>query len=181
MKNTLLIFGTISSILLSSCSSSNFTSPKEIFTAQETSDLLKGDVLLIDVRNPDEVAEQAYDVKNIINIPLDSIESEMDRIPKDKQVILVCRSGKRSGTAFDLLKEKGYTNIATMEGGILAWEEAGFPVIVSEKKSACCADPGSPNCNPDGTCKNPDELVDSLNCVSSTEKACCSKETKESK
>ena len=169
MKKAVFFTLTITGLLISSCGSnqSEFISPKEVFTVQETADLTKGDVLLIDVRNADEVAAQSYDVKNLINIPLDSIESELDRIPKDKQVILVCRSGKRSGTAFDLLKEKGYTNIATMEGGMLAWEEAGLPIIVDESvtKSACCADPTSSNCNPDGTCK-----TDS----SEEKKACCS-------
>ncbi|MFN3341251.1 MAG: rhodanese-like domain-containing protein [Flavobacteriales bacterium] len=185
MRKVLFLVVAIAAMLFTSCSSSenSFTSPQETFSAEETAKLTKEDVLLIDVRDADEISEQAFDVKNIINIPLDSLESEMNLIPKNKQVILVCRSGKRSGTALDILKEKGYTNIATMEGGMLAWEEAGLPIVKGEDtpKKSCCADPTSANCNPDGTCKTTGEKDDTLNTEASSKKACCSKETKDSK
>ena len=41
---------------------------------------------------------------------------------------MACRSGKRSQKAYDLLKEKGFTNMTNMKGGLLKWEEKGLPI-----------------------------------------------------
>ena len=100
-------------------------------TVSEASKLLTGDVLMIDVRNSDELAVQSYNVKNMINIPLDSIEYKISMIPKDKTVILACQRGGRSQRAYNLLKEKGFTNITNMEGGMEAWKGAGLPTKTS--------------------------------------------------
>jgi rhodanese-related sulfurtransferase len=157
----------------SNSSQKNFVSEKETVTPKEAAEILKGNALLIDVREPDELAEQSYNVKNSINIPLDSIESKIDSIPKDKQVILACQKGGRSQKAFDLLKEKGFTNIANLEGGMNAWDEAGLPTKsgVTEKK-ACCANPNSKDCNPDGTCKKTTATEDKP-CCSGADKSKC--------
>jgi len=168
MRKIILSLNAIVSILIMSCNSnsslSNFKSEKENVTVTQASAMLKENVMLIDVRDPDELVEQSYDVKNIINIPIDSLESKLMSIPKDKQVILACRNGGRSQTAFDLLKERGFTNIANMEGGMNAWMEAGLPTITGDTpKKACCANPNSKDCKPDGTCKTKTE-----------EKPCCS-------
>ncbi|MEO8147827.1 MAG: nitrophenyl compound nitroreductase subunit ArsF family protein [Bacteroidia bacterium] len=159
MQKIILTLTAVASIFIMSCNSNssqkNFVSEKETFTPKEAAEILKGNALLIDVREPDELVEQSYDVKNSINIPLDSIESKTNSIPKDKQVILACQKGGRSQQAYDLLKKKGFTNIANLEGGMNAWDEAGLPTEtgVTEKK-ACCANPNSKDCNPDGTCKS---------------------------
>ena len=167
-------------LFIVSCNNSNFKSPKESFTAKEVSELIKGDVLLLDVRNADEIAEQSYDVKNSINIPLDSIEIKMKTIPKDKQVVLVCQSGKRSKEAYDILVKKGFTNLANMEGGMNAWSEAGFPtksneVVASSEKKICCANPNSKDCNPDGTCKATTKTEEKP-CCSGADKSKCATE-----
>lgn len=167
MNNTSLTLMALAIFFVMSCNNSDFKSPKEAYTTMEVSEMIKGDVLLIDVRNADEIAEQSYDVKNIIHIPLDSIEAKMNLIPKDKQVILVCQGGKRSKEAYDILIKKGFTNLANMEGGMNAWSDAGLPTKSNEmaadtEKKACCANPNSKDCNTDGTCKKPAE-----------KKACC--------
>lgn len=143
---------------IASCNSSNFISSKQSFTVKEVAEMLDDKVLFVDVRNTDELAHQAYDVKNILNIPLDSLVGKKSLIPKDKQVILVCQSGNRSGQALEILKKMGYTNTANMIGGMNAWSEAGLPVKINELPvkvypKACCSDPNSENCGPDGTCK----------------------------
>ncbi len=168
MKNLNLISAAIVSLLLFSCNSKDgsFTSEKEVYSVKETKGLINSNVLLIDVRDANEIQELSYDVQGVKNIPLARLESKLGSIPKDKQVILVCRTGKRSAQAFEILKTKGYTNVATMKGGILAWKKAGYPVKASE--SACCADPTSENCNPDGTCKVPEK-----------KEACCADPTSE--
>ena len=81
------------------------------------------DVLLIDVREPNEYA--AGHIPGSKLIPLGQLESRLAEIPKDKQVIAVCRTGRRSGEATQLLAEKGY-DVQNMTGGITAWKAAGY-------------------------------------------------------
>ena len=73
---------------------------------------------LIDVRESYE-----FDFCNIDGhlIPLGEIEYRSDEINKNEKVILHCRSGQRSATAISLLKQKGFTNLFNLTGGILAW------------------------------------------------------------
>lgn len=93
---------------------------KEV-TVQELKSMMdeNKDFQLIDVREQFE-----YDTANINGelIPLGSILLEADKISKDKQVIIHCRSGARSAAAImQLEKEQGFTNLYNLKGGILAW------------------------------------------------------------
>lgn len=179
MKKTFLILSSVTSIFLMSCNNQattsqtettkkdsvvvNFVSPKAEITVDEAFALSKQGALIIDVREPDELAEIAYDVKDIKNIPFGELESRLAEVPKDKQVIVVCKKGGRSSQAYDLLKGKGFENISNMEGGMDAWSEKSLPTVLGGEKKACCENPNSKDCNPDGTCKKPAE-----------KKACCS-------
>ncbi len=60
------------------------------------------------------------------------LETRIGEVPKDKQVIVVCRSGGRSSNAYELLKSKGFENISNMEGGMNAWHDKGFPVKTNQ-------------------------------------------------
>ncbi len=113
----------------------DYVTPKPSYTPEEAHALSRQGALIVDVRDPDELAEMAYDVKDIKNIPVGELENHLSEIPKDRQVIVVCRSGGRSGRAFDLLKAKGFTNVANMDGGMNAWEEAGLPTLKDGAKS----------------------------------------------
>lgn len=83
-------------------------------------------VLLIDVREQSEYDEKH--IPNITLIPMSEIESRLDEIPTDKEIIVTCRSGNRSSQVTDFLRQNGFDNVHNMEGGIVAWEAAGFPV-----------------------------------------------------
>ena len=77
------------------------------------------DFQLIDVREPHE-----YDFCNLEGelIPQGDIPSSIDRIHRDKKVILQCRSGSRSGNMVQWLEKKyGFENLYNLKGGILAW------------------------------------------------------------
>jgi rhodanese-related sulfurtransferase len=93
---------------------------KDEVTVQELSEILKKDpsAVLIDVRGEDE-----YNEVNLAGklIPLNELEDRYQEIPQDKPVYLYCRSGRRSRTALDFLKSKGYANCFNVGGGILAW------------------------------------------------------------
>jgi adenylyltransferase/sulfurtransferase len=77
------------------------------------------DFQLIDVREPHE-----FDICNLKGelIPMGDIPSNIDKISRDKTVIIHCRSGARSGKIINYLEENyAYTNLYNLQGGILAW------------------------------------------------------------
>jgi rhodanese-related sulfurtransferase len=83
-------------------------------------------VFMLDVR---EQAE--YDEKHIpgINlIPMSTLENRLDEIPTDQTVIVTCRTGNRSDQVTQFLRANGFDNAHNMNGGIVAWEDAGYPV-----------------------------------------------------
>lgn len=80
---------------------------------------------LIDVRTPEEFA--AGYIPGAINISLQELQQKMNRIPKDKPVIVYCRSGNRSAFAANLLMQAGYTEVYDL-GGIIDWARQGLPV-----------------------------------------------------
>ncbi len=84
------------------------------------------DVVLIDVREPAEYA--AGHISGGALIPMGEAPQRLDEIPTDKTVITYCRSGNRSGQVMQFLQQQGYDNVHNMEGGIIAWEQAGLPV-----------------------------------------------------
>jgi rhodanese-related sulfurtransferase len=89
-------------------------------TVQELKEKIdKGeDFQLIDVREDFE-----YETSNIggLLIPLGGVVIEADKISRDKPVVVMCRSGKRSAAAIMQLEQLGYTNLSNLQGGILAW------------------------------------------------------------
>jgi len=89
-------------------------------TVQELKEKLdnKEDFQLIDVREDFE-----YETSNLggLLIPLGGIVIEADKISRDKPVVVMCRSGKRSAAAIMQLEQLGYTNLSNLQGGILAW------------------------------------------------------------
>lgn len=85
------------------------------------------DFQLIDVREDFE-----YETSNInaVHISMHSVFAEIDKIAKDKPVVIHCRSGKRSGDVIKMLETKGYTNLSNLKGGILAWRDAFEPNMI---------------------------------------------------
>ena len=86
----------------------------------------RDDVILIDVREQSEY--DAGHIPGITLVPMSEIQNRLDEIPTDKEVIVTCRSGNRSGQVTDFLRKNGFDNVHNMQGGIVAWEQAGYPV-----------------------------------------------------
>lgn len=123
----------------------NQTLVKEICPTT-TQERIKNGALLIDVRENDEVAALAYDVPNSLHIPLSDFENRYLEIPKDKDVVMVCRSGGRSLRAAGFLVNHGYTNVVNMKHGIEKWVQKGFPTKGETKEidnqGSCCSSSG---------------------------------------
>ena len=86
---------------------------------QKALDMHKAGAVLIDVRTPAEVAK-GMAAATAINIPLQEMPQRLSEFPKDKDLLIYCRSGKRSMAASKFLVENGYTRVFNIEGGILA-------------------------------------------------------------
>ena len=86
---------------------------------QKALDMHKAGAVLIDVRTPAEVAK-GMAATTAINIPLQEMPQRLSEFPKDKDLLIYCRSGKRSMAASKFLVENGYTRVFNVEGGILA-------------------------------------------------------------
>ncbi len=87
----------------------------------------RDDVLIIDVREQAEY--DAGHIPGVTLIPMNQVANRLAEIPKDKPVIVTCRSGNRSSQVVDFLRQQqGYTNVHNMQGGIVAWQQAGYPV-----------------------------------------------------
>jgi rhodanese-related sulfurtransferase len=93
----------------------------------------KQGTLLLDVREPAEYAE--VHAANVKLIPLGELDSRLQEIAahKDKPIVVMCRSGRRSARAVSMLQEAGFTQVSNMKGGMMAWEDAGLEVVRSSR------------------------------------------------
>lgn len=87
--------------------------------------IVEGRYLLVDVREPNEVAAEAY--PDAVVLPLSSFDSSKIPDPAGKTIVFACRSGKRSVTASLAAQADGKAYDQHLAGGILAWKEAGLP------------------------------------------------------
>lgn len=99
----------------------------EEITPAQAIEATKNGAVFVDVREDYEIAEVAYDIQNKLEIPLGSIQERLNEFPKDKNIVVGCRSGKRSMQACIYLKMNGYENVQNLQGGILGWVEGGYP------------------------------------------------------
>jgi phage shock protein E len=135
LKRTLLLLTLL--LIIAGCSS-NTAAPAigediDLSTLQTELDVQtvadlkdRDDVLLVDVRELWEYEESH--IPGITLIPMAEVPNRLDEIPTDKEVILTCRSGNRSGQVAEYLQQQGFDNVHNMLGGILAWQAAGLPV-----------------------------------------------------
>lgn len=94
------------------------------------------DLLLIDVRTPVEFAEAH--VQGALNLPLDQLQPRAivhdANLPKEASVYILCRSGARAAKAAEKFTQDGFNQAVVVEGGTLAWIEAGLPVTRGKVK-----------------------------------------------
>jgi rhodanese-related sulfurtransferase len=80
---------------------------------------------VLDVRQPEEWQE--IHVPGATLIPLAELESRLNEVPKDKEIVVMCRSGNRSKTGAEILMKAGYQDVSSMAGGITDWSAKGYP------------------------------------------------------
>ena len=105
---------------------SSATSAPQVVDVHEASRRQAAGAMLIDVRQPDEW--QQGHAPNASLIPLGSLGRRVAEVPRDRDVLLICRSGNRSGTAQRQLLQLGYARVFNVGGGMNSWASAGLPV-----------------------------------------------------
>ena len=94
---------------------------------QIAAELARGEVVLVDVREPGEFAHER--IEGAILHPLSAFDAHALPHPAGRAMVFMCGSGKRSAAAFDKAVHAGLHPRCHMEGGIAAWKEARLPVI----------------------------------------------------
>ena len=84
-------------------------------------------LLLVDVRNDDEVARGI--IPGAIHVPLAMLPVQYEPLTKVETVVFYCHGGVRSAHAAAFITSKGCKNVYNLVGGILAWGKAGYPLI----------------------------------------------------
>ena len=92
---------------------------------QQAGDDGEGAALLVDVRESGEF--EALRAPDAVLLPLSTFMAHIDRLPRDRRLLLICRSGVRSLTAGGMLVQHGFRSVANVEGGMIAWQQAGLP------------------------------------------------------
>ena len=100
--------------------------PADINTAMGYQKFEEG-AFLLDVRTQEEWEE--YHIDGATMIVLDQLESRVNEVPFDQEVIIICNSGNRSVVARDILLDAGHTSVSSILGGIQGWMAAGHDVI----------------------------------------------------
>lgn len=86
---------------------------------------------LTDVRDPDEYIGELGHIKNSKLLPLAQVEAELYNFPKDKTIVFICRSGRRSAMATQLLKANGFTEVYNLHGGMIQWNKLKLETVKS--------------------------------------------------
>ncbi len=115
-------------MLLWSVFGNRFRGVKEVNSAEALQLINHKDAFVLDVRDPNEYSDGH--VLNSTLIPLGTLKARLDELEKyrDQPMVVVCRSGSRSGTACAILAKQGYTQVYNLAGGMLAWQRNNLPV-----------------------------------------------------
>ncbi|MGE4123525.1 MAG: molybdopterin-synthase adenylyltransferase MoeB, partial [Solirubrobacterales bacterium] len=126
------------------------------FEAQQ--EIEGGDVVLIDTREPHEYQEAHLEGGKLVPPGLLADEIEAAAPDKSARTILYCRSGNRSALAAAQMEALGYADVASMEGGIISWQEQGLPIVsatgmTAEQRERYSRHTLLPEVGPDGQVK----------------------------
>lgn len=87
----------------------------------------KTPLYILDVRSAQEYKNDGH-IAGAHLIPLGDLAGQLKKVPTDRTVVCVCRSGARSSAALAQLQQAGYTNVRNLAGGMMGWQSSGLPV-----------------------------------------------------
>lgn len=106
----------------------SFGPPVPSITAAELHKKLKGKQkpFLLDVRSPREFSDGSIAGARLI--PLGELDQHLDELPRNRPMVCLCRSGRRSAKACRQLAAAGFVDVVNLSGGMMAWQRAKLPV-----------------------------------------------------
>jgi rhodanese-related sulfurtransferase len=108
-------------------STPNAAGYRDVSVNELSTHLESASVRLVDVREPDEFGGELGHVRDAELVPLATVTDRATGWAKDQEIVLICRSGNRSGRAATELAKRGHTRLMNMTGGMLAWNAARLP------------------------------------------------------
>lgn len=111
---------------LTACSSEAASSVSPSAFADLTN---QSSAVVLDVRTPAEFAQGHLPEAINIDVESPSFASEISTLDTGATYAIYCRSGNRSKTAMEQMKAAGFTNVTDLDGGIVAWQAQGLPVV----------------------------------------------------
>lgn len=99
---------------------------------KQAAEMQGGDVgaLIIDVREANEYAQ--IRAKGAVLLPVGRLNNRVKDLPRDREILLICRTGGRSANATQFLAANGFENVTNVSGGVVAWYNAGLPTSSGE-------------------------------------------------
>lgn len=117
-------------LTLGACAGTQTTTPTLIGPA-EAQELVMSDpdVVVLDIRTPEEVAAGAIPGAQVVDFYSPTFRADIDGLDRDATYLVYCRSGNRSAEATELMGNLGFESVYELDGGVLAWANAGLALI----------------------------------------------------
>jgi rhodanese-related sulfurtransferase len=133
MRGLLLSLALLGLLAVAGCgvdggpSAGTVASPRLVAPAEFELALADPNTVAVNVHIPDEGSLEGTE----LTVPFDAIEARADELPDDRSTPLAvyCMSGRMSAIAVETLAGLGYTNVVELEGGMIAWQEEGRPLL----------------------------------------------------
>jgi phage shock protein E len=87
------------------------------------------DLVILDVRTPEEFDEGHIDGAVMLDFYRDDFADELAKLDPDVPYVLYCRSGNRSGQTLAIMDTLGFTEVDNVDGGVINWQTAGLPLV----------------------------------------------------
>jgi rhodanese-related sulfurtransferase len=89
----------------------------------------RSEVSLLDVRSTAEQCGELACLEGSLRIPIDELRARVQEVPREKPVVVVCQTGRRSGLGASILRKAGVDRVASLAGGIVRWRELGLAEV----------------------------------------------------
>jgi rhodanese-related sulfurtransferase len=129
-RKTLAAVLAAGALLVAACGGSD-TAVIETVPADEAADILTEPptgLVTLDVRTPEEFGEARIGGASNLDFYAADFADRLAGLDKSLPYLVYCRTGNRSGQALDMMRDLGFEQVYNLDGGIVSWNEAGFPV-----------------------------------------------------
>jgi rhodanese-related sulfurtransferase len=91
------------------------------------------DAVVVDVRESADQQKKRANLNSLFSLPMSELGNRYQELPTNRPVAFISKKGKRGREAAEFMLEKGYHNVAVVDGGLQAWEAEGFPTLIAAK------------------------------------------------